>query len=118
MRILVVDDEENVCKTIALMLTRMGHTCETASGGEEALKMVGEASFNAVLTDLGMPGMNGLEVAERIKRIAPEVRIILVTGWPIQLSLEQLNQCGIERVVDKPIKLKDLLSALHAPRPE
>jgi CheY-like chemotaxis protein len=113
MRVLVVDDEADVCKTIALMLTRLGYTCETAASGAEALRKYAEQSFDVVLTDLGMPGMNGLELAEKIQAIKPGARIIIITGWPLQLSPEQRRQCGIEAVLNKPITAKELLSAIN-----
>jgi CheY-like chemotaxis protein len=114
MKILVVDDEVDVGKTIALMLTRLGHACETASGGEEALQKCREQSFDLVLTDLGMPGINGLELAERIREITSDIRIILITGWSVSVSPDQLSACGIERVLDKPARLQELVAALAA----
>jgi CheY-like chemotaxis protein len=116
MRILIIDDEADVCKTITLMLTQLGHTSETAASATEALGKQAEQPFDMVLTDLGMPGVNGLELAQQIRAVAPTMRIVLFTGWSLQLNSEQLNQCGIERVISKPVKLKELLSAL-APSP-
>jgi CheY-like chemotaxis protein len=112
MKILVVDDEADVCKTIALMLDRLGYACETAASGLEAIQKHAEQSFDVILTDLGMPGMNGLELAQQIKATAPGVRIILITGWPLQLNDEQLRQHGVECVINKPVRLKELLAVL------
>lgn len=114
MNILVVDDEVEVCETITLMLDRLGYTCEMAASGPEAIQKHAESSFDVILTDLGMPGMNGLELAQRIKAATPDVRVILITGWPLQLSDEQLHQRGVECVINKPVRLKDLLAVLTA----
>jgi CheY-like chemotaxis protein len=112
MRVLVVDDEADVRMTLARVLTRRGYACETVSGAKEALAKYSEQPFDVVLTDLGMPGVNGWELAEQLKIVAPEVRILLITGWPIQISPEQLRERGIETIISKPVDLKELLSAL------
>jgi len=116
MRILVVDDEPDVCATIALMLARLGYTCDTAASGLEALHKQAEHPADVILTDLGMPGMNGLELAQRIKATTPSIRIIVITGWPLQLSDEQLRQHGVECVINKPVRLKELLAVLTTGR--
>ncbi len=117
MRILIVDDELHILKTLTTMLTRVGHTCRTASGPAEALRTLAEQPVDLILTDLGMPGMDGLELAERIKATTPEVRIILITGWPIQRSPEALRRSGIERVITKPISRTEILSAIIPGQP-
>lgn len=112
MNILIVDDEEDVCRTLSLILTRHGYTCQTAANGAEALKKCSEQTFDVVLTDRGMPGMNGLELAEQIKAQMPQTRIILITGWPGPLTADEQMRSGIEGILTKPISKTDLLNAL------
>lgn len=110
MSILIVDDEVEVGNTIKLMLNRLGYASQAVSSGREALSQFAQSTFDLVLTDLGMPGMSGLELAQRLKLTAPDVRIVLITGWPVEFSPQQLNDHGIESVVRKPVELEDLRS--------
>lgn len=112
MNILIVDDEEDVCRTLSLILIRHGYTCQTATNGAEALKRCSEETFDVVLTDRGMPGMNGLELAEHIKANSPQTRIILITGWPGPLTDDERARTGIETVLTKPISKTELLNVL------
>ncbi len=83
LRILVVDDEDTVRITIAELLGAMGHQAVQAADGDEALALLTTArgDFDAVLTDLGMPGLTGWDVIERVKAAWPALPVVLVTGW-------------------------------------
>lgn len=83
LRILVVDDEAAVRNTIAEMLVALGHEAMVAASGHEALARLDAAdgTFDLVLTDLGMPGLTGWDVIERVKSRWPGLPVILVTGW-------------------------------------
>jgi signal transduction histidine kinase len=83
LRILVVDDEAAVRNTIAEMLVALGHEATVAGSGHEALARLDAANgtFDLVLTDLGMPGLTGWDVIERVKARWPGLPVILVTGW-------------------------------------
>ncbi|RMG50676.1 MAG: response regulator [Acidobacteria bacterium] len=112
MKILVVDDEISVCQTITGMLSQLGHTSCSATSADQALTRCAEEAFDLIITDLGMPGINGLELAQRVRAHMPQVRIILITGWPVQLDAEQLSEYGVECVIKKPLTLKALQTAL------
>ena len=83
LRMLVVDDEDAVRTTIGDLLTAAGHDPVLAGSGEEALAQlaVTRGAFDVVLTDLGMPGLTGWDVSERVKARWPDLPVILVTGW-------------------------------------
>jgi len=83
LRMLVVDDEVAVRTTIGDLLTAAGHQPVLAGSGEEALAQlaVTRGAFDVVLTDLGMPGLTGWDVIERVKARWPDLPVILVTGW-------------------------------------
>ncbi len=78
--ILVVDDEEIVLASCRRGLAENGNSVDTASGGAEALKKVDEGEYDVVLLDIMMPGMDGLEVLQRIKETHPDVEVVMVTG--------------------------------------
>jgi len=120
MRILVVDDEADVCKTIALMLTRLGYTCETASSGTEALRMFGDQPFDVILTDLGMPGMNGLTVLAKLKG-DPQTSGIPVVIVSVQGETDMLLECQRAGAVDhviKPFDIEDLRRVIQRQLPD
>ena len=113
-RILAVDDEEQVRGLLEEILTVHGHEVIVASDGEQGLEIYGhDGPFDVVITDLGMPGMSGRELARRIHDLDPAARIILSTGWGGTLEHERLKGSGVSRVLAKPFDMRDLLTALE-----
>jgi CheY-like chemotaxis protein len=108
-RVLVVDDELPVRELIGTMLVHLGHSWEAAGNAAEALAKIESTEFDLVLTDLNMPGMNGVELAREIKKRKQETPVILITGGPFQnLSPD------IDRVLHKPFSaqaLRDLVAS-------
>src|SRR5439155_15140014 len=84
-RILVVDDEPMVLQSVKFVLKSVGHTVETAADAEEALKKVGKATFDLIVADLRLAGMQGDELARKIKSRNPSQRVILLTAFPPDL---------------------------------
>lgn len=84
LRILVVDDEPRVLQVLARMLGHLGHIATLAHSGDEALAQLRRASCDVdlVLTDLGMPFMNGQELAHAVHALRPQLPVLLMTGWP------------------------------------
>jgi DNA-binding NtrC family response regulator len=79
-RILVVDDEAAIRLTMEILLRRHGYTVTTAASGEEALTLIEQQPFDVLLLDLKMPGLSGLEVAERAQKLQPATPILILTG--------------------------------------
>jgi len=79
-RILVVDDEAAIRLTMDMLLRRHGYTVTTAASGEEALALIAQQPFDLLLLDLKMPGLSGLEVAERAQKMQPATAILILTG--------------------------------------
>jgi CheY-like chemotaxis protein len=102
-RVLVVDDELPVRELLATLLGHLGHAWETACNAAEALSKLESNEFDLVLTDLNMPGMNGVELAREIKRRREGMLVVLITGGQPQ-SLAQ----DIDRVLLKPISVQEL----------
>jgi len=109
-RVLVIDDEEDIRRLLADILTSGGHVVSSASNGIEALEILKEENFDLVLTDLEMPGMSGWEIARSIKKVAPETMIALITGWGANLDSAQLQESGIDKIVNKPFRMDQILS--------
>ncbi|MDX1532148.1 MAG: response regulator [Rhodothermales bacterium] len=106
-RILVVDDEPMVRSVTAKLLRLRGHAVEEASGGEEALDKVSQHPFEMVITDLGMPGMSGRELAYKLRQHHPHLPILLLTG---HTDAEDRTE-HVDAVVKKPFQI-DRLEAL------
>src|SRR5215813_14083269 len=112
LRVLVVDDEPEVRSAVADMLGTAGYTAYQASGGREALAWLdGGQSVDLVLTDLGMPGMTGTDLARTVRGRWPHLRLGLMTGWDQTEAPVGEASSMVDFVIAKPFKLAALLSA-------
>ncbi len=110
--ILLVDDEEGIRKILGISLADSGYDVLAASSGEEALKIVRDLSPPIVLTDIKMPGMDGIELLRRIKQEKPDTEVIMITGHgDLELAIKSL-QFEAADFVTKPIKDEALEIAL------
>jgi len=98
----------------SLMLQMDGHTVVTAASGEEAIDRLEGAEFDVLLSDVGMgEGMNGWELAERVKQRWPGTRILIATGWGTQIDQTTAAARAIELVIAKPYRIADLRNAIR-----
>ena len=102
-RILVVDDEEGVRSFLAESLELDGHQVEEAASGEDALKLLRARSFDLVLTDLRMPGMDGMQLLEKVQAEQPEVEFIVLTAHGKVESAVQAMKLGAFDFIQKPV---------------
>ena len=112
LRILVIDDEEGIRVSLYTALHREGHFVAVAGSGEEGLRLFGISKFDVVLTDLGMPGMSGWQVAQAVKRLRPRTPVILLTGWGATLSEEERQRPEVDAILAKPVTAKAILQVL------
>lgn len=106
--ILVVDDDPEVREIVAEFLLDAGHRVMQAEGGLTALNLLSEQpDFDLVITDVRMPDMSGIELADRITRERPELKIILISGFFV-------SQHVARRVLRKPFRMKELAEAVRA----
>lgn len=106
--ILAIDDEVGLCHMLGYMLRVDGYEVVPCASGEEGLELFRARQFDVVFTDLGMPGMSGWEVARAIKALAPDVPVVLVTGWGVELEPESLAEHGVDLLVCKPFRTSDV----------
>ena len=116
-RVLVIDDDPIILRSLRDTLEQDGHSVEIAGGGESGIGTFRSAkdrgnSFDVVITDLGMPYVDGRAVAAAIKASMPEVAVILLTGWGHRLLAEQNLPPHVDRVLSKPPKLAVLRTAM------
>ena len=105
--ILVVDNEENFLGLIREGLAADRYEVSTARSGEEALQRVRESPLDLVLADLAMPGMDGLELLERINELSPALTVIMVTSGKIETAVEAMRR-GAYDYLTKPVELDEL----------
>jgi len=116
-RILVVDDDPLIIESLSETLRSDGHEVTAADGGEAGINTFLEAqqrgaAFAAVITDLGMPYIDGRRVAAAVKGASPATPVILLTGWGQQLIAENEIPVHVDRVLNKPPRLRELRLAL------
>lgn len=109
-RILLVDDEEQVLFTLHHALLRLGSEYEivTAQDGCEALGKVSEMPFDLVITDLRLPGMDGIALTEAIKTLNPRTVVIWITAYGWREVQAQVVSLGVYRCLDKPVEIGEI----------
>jgi CheY-like chemotaxis protein len=113
-RILLVDNEPQVLAVLCEMLIEAGHAVTPSVGGADAVTAFSPGKFDLVLTNLGMPGMNGWEVAERVRKADPKIPVVFVTGWGLtDEDRERCRRLGIQHCIFKPVKPADLHRAVQ-----
>jgi len=114
-RVLVVDDDQRLLTVLSDMMRAGGHAVTTASSGEEALGLFDPAAHDVVITDLGMPRVNGWQVAERGKTRSPDTAVFLLTGWGEGVTAGEASRF-VDQVLAKPISADALLDQLAGVR--
>jgi CheY-like chemotaxis protein len=114
---LSVDDDPLLSKSLRDILEADGHSVVSACGGQEGLDALAVASargdrFDVVITDLGMPYVDGRKVASAVKKHSASTPVILLTGWGQRLINEGEIPPNVDRVLNKPPKLRELRTAL------
>lgn len=112
--VLVVDDEPALRKVLNTTLAARGFTVEEAGSAERALDLMREANFNLVLLDINMPGIGGLEACRRIRSMAPEVAIVMVTVRDAEADIVQALEAGADDYITKPFRFGELVARLRA----
>ncbi len=107
-RILVIDDEANICEILDEYLSRGGHEVVTASTGEDGLRLLENSAFDILITDLNMPRISGWDIARRVKHDFPSTLTIMLTGWGT--NIEELNsrEPVVDRLLFKPVNFARL----------
>jgi len=115
-RILLIDDETTFVNLAQDMLENFGYKVTGCLGCDEALKRFAEfpQDFDLVITDYGMPKMNGKQLAEKLKEIRPDIPVVLITGYGDLVAKEDIREWGLDEMLMKPFNLKELSEVVRS----
>ena len=108
-KILVVDDEEPMRKLIVSLLSPKGHQCVTANNGREALDKIMETKFDALITDIVMPEMDGITLTKELSKHYQNLPVMVMTGYTEEYSAETAIASGAREFINKPFSISEFL---------
>ena len=111
--ILIVDDDSLILELTKRIMESAGYAAHCASSGEEALEKMRERTFSLMITDLNMPGVDGLELSRKGLELAPQMPIIMNTGGISPSITRQAMEIGISRVMGKPYLAQEMLQTIR-----
>lgn len=117
LRILVVDDDEDNANSLGELFELEGHDVTVAHSGEAAIAAYMNANFDLAFMDVMMPGLNGVESFLEIRKLKPEAKVFMMTGYSVEQLLQQAMDHGAMGVLAKPIDLDRLLRTLDDVKP-
>lgn len=114
--VLIVDDDLSLLRVIETGLSSQDYQCEIAADAETALEIVVNKSFDIMITDIIMPGMDGFELTEKAKRLRPDMLVIIMTGFTEDFSYDRAIEGGASDFIKKPFTLQELIIRLQLVR--
>ena len=113
MRVLVIEDNPDLREYLRVALEAQEHEVLTAAHGQEALAYLNGHRVDAVLTDLFMPEMDGIETVAAVRKLFPDVRVVAMSGRPGVDYLPVARELGVKHTLRKPFDIQELISALE-----
>jgi DNA-binding NtrC family response regulator len=111
--ILLIDDDDSLRRVMEFSLTEAGHTVQTAASGEDGLRLFEKGTFDAVITDITMPGLSGMEVLAKVRQSVPTIPVIVITAYgTIESAVEAMKQ-GAFDYITKPFNRDELRLTLE-----
>ncbi len=117
-KVLVVDDDPVVSKSFDRVLSPKGYAVIAAAGGKEALEKLENEHYDVVFTDIKMPGMDGIEVARRVKASRPWMPVVIVTGYGSEENEAQAREAGVTGFLRKPLSPEMIEASASSAFPE
>jgi YesN/AraC family two-component response regulator len=109
-KILIVDDEETLTFSLYQAFIKAPYDCEvvTASSGEDALEKLEDGFYDLVITDIAMPGIDGLELLSIIKSRTPETKVVMITAYGTDEREDRAYKIGADKYIEKPFDISEL----------
>jgi len=108
-KILIIDDEPQILELMALALEGSGYTVRTALDGAAGLAKIRQEPFDLVFLDISMPGLDGIAVLKEIRQIAPDIAVIMLTGYPTQEKVIASFKLKVSNFISKPIQINTIV---------
>lgn len=112
-KLLVIDDELSMREVLSIMLAKENYEVLTAADGEEGIRLVREAQPRVVLVDIRLPGMDGLQVLSEIRKIDPQIPVIMVTAISDLKVAQEAEKKGAFGYIVKPFTIREIKSVLQ-----
>src|SRR6266581_2053573 len=107
-RILIVDDEPSMRDFLSILLEREGYATDRAENAESAVNMLDSAGYDLIISDVQMPGLNGLDLLKMVKRSAPETAVLLITAFSTSEQAVEAMKFGAYDYIAKPFKVEEI----------
>ena len=107
-KILVVDDELSMREFLEILFSGEGYRVDTAGGGKEAVEKIGDRDYHVVITDIQMPGVDGIEVLRKAKEVSPGTEVIMMTAFASTETAVEAMKCGAYDYITKPFKIDEI----------
>ncbi len=111
MRVLQIEDDSKTAESVEMILQAEGHNCDTARSGEAALDLVRATEYDLILLDIGLPGMDGYEVLNHLRRAGVTTPVIIQSG--LVLLKNKVKDLGVEDYLTKPFGRRDLAESIE-----
>jgi two-component system, cell cycle response regulator len=112
-KVLIVDDSKTICQILVDMMNSLGYENKTATDGLQALAMLKEEVFSVVISDIEMPGIDGLTLIKRIKEKSAEIDVISITGFGTKYSYSEVIKTGASDFIIKPFGIDEITAKLN-----
>jgi two-component system response regulator HydG len=112
-RVLIVDDNASLCRTMSLVLARRGCSVSTAADGLEAIEEVRKAAFDMVFMDIRLPSLSGVDTYRRVKNLRPDTPVVMMTAYAVEDLVQQALHEGAYGVLYKPLDLDRVVALVN-----
>ena len=112
--VLIVDDDNGIRFTLQGIIEDEGYSVRGAEDGYKAIELVKETAFHWVFMDIRMPGLNGVETYLEIKKISPESKVVMMTGFSVEALVKEALEEGVYAVLYKPLPVEQVLSLIKS----
>lgn len=116
-KILVVDDDKDFAKSMAMLLRSKGYDVEVAHSGEEAVDKFSEQDFDITFMDVRMPGKSGVESFLELRKLQPAAQVMMMTAYTVEQILDQAIGAGALGIMNKPLDIDQVVKTIEAARP-
>ncbi len=114
--VLIVDDNESLCKTLSFILNRKGYATVIAHDGQDAVKQTEETAFDMTLMDIRMPHMDGVTAFKKIKRLRPGSAVVMMTAYSVEELVQEALDEGAFGIIYKPLDIEKVISLIEEAR--